>query len=397
MAWRSITVELIGRPGAELWPHPGRVLGLRDDHSFAQLSAAINTAFGRWEPATGALFHLPDGRMVGDAEWDGAPADLVDHQLAVAELVEGGTEFRYLVGSTIWVHACRVDKQSFVPSSDAGLVPDVPFPLSGWGDVPDPYDRRWPEGEGESELADGPHPMLAPSWPAASRPRANLRDLRGASYATDPDRLFEAVNGLDVSELLQHASATVMAGLLIDRDRFSDLAGSLVSPLRRRGLDGDEELADDLTKLSHGGDLPGKSLKVSLDELANQLEGGDSYGEGFLNIQTGEVLSAGALDWGLDDEVDVDDGNWESIDQLGSRVGWKDMARFVDTVTDPRLKGLLENAIQGRGAFRRFRDVIHAEGLAATWNAYSDERRLGRARAWLATIGIRPMPGHPEF
>lgn len=395
--WRSITVELIGRPAAELWPHPGRVLGVRDDHSFAQLSAAINTAFGRWEPATGALFHLPDARMVGDAAWDGAPADLVDHQVAIAELVEAGAEFRYLLGSNIWVHACRMDDQEFVPNSDVRPVPEIPFPISGWGDVPDPYDRRWPEGEGEPGRADGPHPMLAPSWPAAPRARASQRDLRGAAYEADPDRLFVALNGLDVSGLLQHAGAAVMAGLLIDRGRFGDLAGSVASQLRRRGLEGDEELAGDLAKLSQGEDLPGKSLKVSLDELANQLEGGDSYGEGFLNIQTGEVLPAGALDWGLDDEVDLDDGNWERIDQLGSRVGWEDMADFVDTVTDSRLKGLLENAIQGRGAFRRFRDVVHGEGQGDSWNAYSDERRLGRARAWLSGIGIRPMPGPPDF
>jgi hypothetical protein len=39
--------------------------------------------------------------------------------------------------------------------------------------------------------------------------------------------------------------------------------------------------------------------------------------------------------------------------------------------------------------YRRFRDLIAGEGLAQAWRDFSDERQLGRARAYLAEQGIR--------
>lgn len=43
---------------------------------------------------------------------------------------------------------------------------------------------------------------------------------------------------------------------------------------------------------------------------------------------------------------------------------------------------------EGKGSFRRFRDLIHDEDLADTWYAFSNDRQLGRARAFLADEGI---------
>lgn len=56
---------------------------------------------------------------------------------------------------------------------------------------------------------------------------------------------------------------------------------------------------------------------------------------------------------------------------------------------DVELRERLERAIEGRGAFRRFRDLVHEEGLAQQWDAFSADRQAGRARRWLADEGIR--------
>jgi hypothetical protein len=45
--------------------------------------------------------------------------------------------------------------------------------------------------------------------------------------------------------------------------------------------------------------------------------------------------------------------------------------------------------IEGSGAFRRFRDLVHGEGLGEQWQIFSDDRRWGRARDALADAGIR--------
>jgi hypothetical protein len=50
-------------------------------------------------------------------------------------------------------------------------------------------------------------------------------------------------------------------------------------------------------------------------------------------------------------------------------------------------------AVDGRGAFRRFKDVLmERPDDRADWYAFSAERRRGRARAWLTDAGYRPSP-----
>ncbi|MGV9743391.1 hypothetical protein ACWDTG_00515 [Rhodococcus zopfii] len=49
----------------------------------------------------------------------------------------------------------------------------------------------------------------------------------------------------------------------------------------------------------------------------------------------------------------------------------------------------LQRAIEGKGAFHRFRDPVHRERLAEPWYAFCADRRLGRAREFLADNGIR--------
>lgn len=71
------------------------------------------------------------------------------------------------------------------------------------------------------------------------------------------------------------------------------------------------------------------------------------------------------------------------------------MERFIDLVEDDRLREHLTRAIQGRGAFRRFKDTLSEEPmLVRRWIAFSDERQRGRARAWLAAEGYAAMPRH---
>jgi hypothetical protein len=69
------------------------------------------------------------------------------------------------------------------------------------------------------------------------------------------------------------------------------------------------------------------------------------------------------------------------------------MQDFIATVPDLDLGDRLDIGIQGRGAFRRFRDVLASwPGELARWYAFSEERQRGRARAWLADGGYCAAP-----
>jgi Uncharacterised protein family (UPF0158) len=68
------------------------------------------------------------------------------------------------------------------------------------------------------------------------------------------------------------------------------------------------------------------------------------------------------------------------------------MRHFIATVPDPRLARRLSEAIDGRGAFRRFYDTIATAPAEPTrWQRYNDDARLGRARIWLADHGYQPV------
>ncbi len=56
---------------------------------------------------------------------------------------------------------------------------------------------------------------------------------------------------------------------------------------------------------------------------------------------------------------------------------------------DGPLRERLERAIEGKGAFSRFRDLVHGENLTDRWHAFSTDRHMGRAREFLADHGIR--------
>src|SRR6478735_8467841 len=66
--WLSVTVELLGGRGEELWPWPGRIFAVGPSHTFMDLANAINGAFARWDRSHLSMFTLADGRVVTDAE-----------------------------------------------------------------------------------------------------------------------------------------------------------------------------------------------------------------------------------------------------------------------------------------------------------------------------------------
>ena len=78
-----------------------------------------------------------------------------------------------------------------------------------------------------------------------------------------------------------------------------------------------------------------------------------------------------------------------AIPTADSREGYRTMEDFIDTVANRRLQEQLAQAIQGRGAFRRFKDVlINHLGERERWFAFGRARMRERMLAWLEDEGI---------
>ena len=95
----------------------------------------------------------------------------------------------------------------------------------------------------------------------------------------------------------------------------------------------------------------------------------------------------------VDLEGDDDPARWLGVRCEGSRDGFRDMELFVADLTDPDVADRLEASLHGRGAFRRFRDHLSRwPELLDLWYAFSDDRKRGRARAWLSDEGYAALP-----
>src|SRR6516164_11845988 len=201
---------------------------------------------------------------------------------------------------------------------------------------------------------------------------------------------------------LQAFGDWVLAALEQHADGAAEAAHLMIAALRERGWEGVDVLADQFDALLGSSAMPDlRPLPVDLDELAGILEGDPMYGGGRVDLVTGEVWPAPAVDYareiGQEDEDESDDPDkWLWVHCEGSRDGYRDMERFIGTVRDPGRTDRLEIAISGRGAFRRFKDVLARwPGELDRWYAFSAERQHGRARAWLADAGYYVRQGLP--
>ena len=77
------------------------------------------------------------------------------------------------------------------------------------------------------------------------------------------------------------------------------------------------------------------------------------------------------------------------VPQADTREGYNLMVDFAATVRDPHLRELLEVALDGRGAFRRFRDVLaRYPDERERWFEFRDDETRRQIDAWLEAVGV---------
>lgn len=229
--------------------------------------------------------------------------------------------------------------------------------------------------------------------------RERLREFRAAVFTADGEALVSLLRaGPWPGHALQLIGDGLLAALAQNIGGARELAERCVTDLRERDWVGDEDLVDALSASLGAGPAPLlRSLPVDLDQLVDVLEGDAVAGGGRIDLHTGEVWPEAVFEYGLESEDEgedenLDDGDrWLWVVSEGSRAGYRDMELFVAGVAEPDLADRLARTLEGRGAFRRFRDEMTGwPDLQDRWYVYSAERRRGRARAWLAAEGFTP-------
>jgi hypothetical protein len=137
-----------------------------------------------------------------------------------------------------------------------------------------------------------------------------------------------------------------------------------------------------------------KTLPVNLDELCDAMDNSSYEHEYYLDLDTGEILFLSEY---MDDEdaeplrdrIDDEPERYEVIPRAESQEGYRDMQTFIATVDNEHLVELLEVAINGKGAFRRFKDVLlNYPEEREKWFQFRDDRVEERAIEWLDSIDV---------
>jgi predicted nucleotidyltransferase len=129
--------------------------------------------------------------------------------------------------------------------------------------------------------------------------------------------------------------------------------------------------------------------KLDLSDLCTALEDNSPEHSWWFDPEAGEAELWSEY---TGDELGLghpDDRGLIYVEPIGSREAYGDMEDFVGRVRDPRARELLARAIEGRGAFRRFKDtLLELPELREAWFAFHDARTERRALRWLAEAGL---------
>lgn len=80
-----------------------------------------------------------------------------------------------------------------------------------------------------------------------------------------------------------------------------------------------------------------------------------------------------------------DDGRFLPIPHSPSREAWEQMKEFILSLDDQdkKTQNLLLNTIQGKGAFRRFKDAMHEIGMIDEWYEFKSREDRKEVLDWL--------------
>ena len=158
-----------------------------------------------------------------------------------------------------------------------------------------------------------------------------------------------------------------------------------------------------------------KKLKADLETIANAMEDTDRMDmDYYLDKETGEVivLLEEIFRYAEEDQDKVreDLPDWQKeqvklaqdilfknpdryicIPERPSYEGYNLMVEFAEKVEDELLREKLSIALDGKGAFRRFKNVIaDYPDYRENWFKFRDEKMNKKVIEWLNSIGIEP-------
>lgn len=139
---------------------------------------------------------------------------------------------------------------------------------------------------------------------------------------------------------------------------------------------------------------PVKEIPIDWEALENAFENNAPEVHSYLHLVTGDVLRVvdGVADPQMHARI-ASDPHYLRVEPVSSREQYRWMERYIPLVEEPKLRARLEVSIDGKGAFRRFKDVLMAYGPERErWFTYRSERLRTFMEAWLTAHNLKATP-----
>ncbi len=136
-----------------------------------------------------------------------------------------------------------------------------------------------------------------------------------------------------------------------------------------------------------------REVPINWEALEDAFENNAPEVHSYLHLGTGDVLRIvdGVADPQMHSRIAAD-GAYLVIEPVSSREQYRWMERFIPTVEDDTLRGKLNQAIDGKGAFRRFKDVLmNFATERERWFSFRSERLRFFMEAWLTAHAVKAV------
>ena len=123
---------------------------------------------------------------------------------------------------------------------------------------------------------------------------------------------------------------------------------------------------------------------VTLSKIIDGLEMVDDTIDCYYNLEKDEIFLSNIGEYGDLSEDEIDELFEESI-ILPTRYEineYQIMVDFIDTIENLEIKNNLKRLIQGKGAFRRFKDYCFEMNIIQDWYNYKNEKYKEIAIDW---------------
>lgn len=133
-------------------------------------------------------------------------------------------------------------------------------------------------------------------------------------------------------------------------------------------------------------------MTVKLESIIDAIEFTDQYTHYFLDKTTGEIVMVSDMGMTMKEQEEaydtLDEHGFYRLPEQRDLNGYGTMEDFIASLSPGAARDRLSRAIEGRGAFRRFKDEVRRLGIDDQWYEWEESAHKRSAIEWCEENGI---------